>query len=166
MSAGVLAQAAHWLAAPLLAAALAAGLGVIMARSLFAMCMCLAAAGASAAAAAALLGAGEGALALALVAAAWAPLLLLAAMLLSARAAKPRRRGRPYLSIVAAAVSAGAILWAAPELEAPARSVHGAAASLGVWPAMLLFVAGAACVGLLGYGERGVLQNGLPENQP
>ncbi len=165
MSAAMLAQAAHWLAAPLLAAALAAGLGVIMARSLFAMCMCLAAAGASAAAAAALLEAGEGALALALVTAAWAPLLLLAAMLLSARAAKPLRRGRPYLSFVAAAATAGAVLWAAPELDAPARAAHGAAAPLGVWPAMLLFVTGAACVGLLGYGERGVLQNGPQERE-
>lgn len=149
----------QWLALLLACAVVASAIGAIVARSLFSMCMYLLAAGALAAAVVLLLGAGEGALALALFAAAWAPVLLLAAMLLSARAVKPMRRGRPWLSMGAATVSAGAILWPAAELgarAAPASEMSG----LGFWLAPLIFATAAACLGLLGYGERGALGRG------
>jgi hypothetical protein len=151
--------AMHWLAAPLLLAALGAGIAVAMARSLFAMSMALAACAAFTATALALAGAGDAGLALALVGAAWAPLLLLAAMLLSARAVKTRKARRPWFSIAAAAAMTLALVWvsAAP---ASIQAVIGAGARLGPWPALLMLVAGAACVGLLGYGERGALGGG------
>jgi hypothetical protein len=148
---------AHTLAIALLAAALAAGFGVVLARSLLAMCVCLVAAGAAAAAFMALLGRGDGALALALFAVGWTPLLLLAAMLLSARSAKGLRRGRPWLSIGTGAALVAAILWATRDFDGSAAVHAGAAPHLGVWPAAMIFVAAAACVGLLGYGERGAL---------
>ncbi len=154
---------AHWLAAALLLAALGAGLGAALARSLFALCMCLTACAAFIASALALTGAGDSGLALALVGAAWAPLLLLAAMLLSARAVKTRKRARPWLSIAAVSATVLALLWAgsAPGLT---QTMIGADAQLGPWPALLMFVACAACVGLLGYGERGAF--GGVEQEP
>jgi len=152
----------QWLALALAVAVAILAMCAIAARSLFSMCMYVLAAGALTAAVVLLLGAGDGALALALFAAAWAPVFLLATMLLSTRAAKPIRRGRPWLSIGAAAVSAGAMLWPASELAArSAGSVESSA--VGFWLAPLIAVAAAACVGLLGYGERGAFERGPPE---
>ncbi len=147
-----------WIALGLLGAALVAAFGAILARSLFAMCMHLMAAGASVAAMALVLGAGEGALALALFGAAWAPVLLLAAMLLSARAAKDTRRGWPWLSLIAATAALCAVWWPLLQLETR-TDVGGAYVSIGMgfWLAPLLLVMAVACVGLLGYGERGAL---------
>ena len=147
-----------WIALGLLGAALVAAFGAIWARSLFAMCMHLVAAGASVAAMALVLGAGEGALALALFGAAWAPVLLLAAMLLSARAAKDTRRGWPLLSLIGAAAALCAVWW--PLLQLETRADAGGAyvsAGMGFWLAPLLLVMAVACVSLLGYGERGAL---------
>ncbi len=162
----MIAEGAHWFASAFLAAALAAGFGVVMARSLLAMCVYLAAAGAAVAASVALLGRGDGALALVLFAVGWAPLLLLAAMLLSARSVKGGRRGRPWLSIGTGAAILGAILWAVRELDGSEVNFAGAATQLGVWPAALIFVAAAGCVGLLGYGERGALHSSFSERDP
>ena len=77
--------------------ALIVGVAALMARSLFAMCMYLAAFGALAACATLALGGGDAALAVALLAGALAPGCVLAAIVLSARAAKARR-GVPWLS--------------------------------------------------------------------
>lgn len=162
----MIAQASHALAIAFLAAALAAGFGVVLARSLLAMCVCLVAVGGAAAAFMALLGRGDGALALALFAAGWAPVLLLAAMLLSARSVKGLRRGRPWLSIGTGAAMVGAILWATRELNGSAAVVVGESPQLSVWPVALIFVAASACVGLLGYGERGALHQGRAEREP
>jgi hypothetical protein len=85
-------------------------------------------------------------------------------MLLSARAIKPLKRGRPWLSIAAASATALAMLWASRELGTVSHAAASATAPLGPWPAVLTLVAGAACVGLLGYGERGAL--GGPEQGP
>lgn len=147
----------QYVALALAVATLLVGFAALTARSLFVMCMYLAAAGALGAAAVLAIGAGDAALAVALFAAVWAPLLLLAGMLLSARAAKSVRRGLPWASLAAGAMAAGVVLVAAPELgQAPVSVAY--AGGLGAWLAPLLFVAAAVCVGLLGYGERGALQ--------
>jgi hypothetical protein len=148
-----------WLALALACAALAVATGAMLARSLFAMCMHLGAAGALTAAAVLGLGAGDVALPLALFAGAWAPVLLLAAMLLSARATRAARRRAPWFSILAAA-AAGAGLWfivpdLGPTAAPPPSAPHSA---LGAWLAPLILASAGACVGLLGYGERGAFQ--------
>src|SRR5262249_38645826 len=82
----------HLLALVLTCGAGVVAVGALTARSLFALCMYVAAAAALATGAALALGAGDAGLGLALFAAAWAPVLLLAAMLLSGRTVKPTRR--------------------------------------------------------------------------
>ena len=150
--------ALHLLALALACAALAVAIGALLARSLFAMCMNLGAAGALTAAAILAMGEGDGALVVALFAAVWAPILLLAAMLLSARAAKPKRGGAPWLSALSAAAVAAGMWFIIPDL-APAPADSAAPMSmLGAWLAPLLLATAAASVGLLGYGERGALQ--------
>lgn len=159
----LLSLAAHGLALALTIGAAAAVIGALTARSLYAMCVQLIAAGACIAASMLTLGAGDGALAQALLGVALAPVVLLATMLLSARAAKPRRTGVPWLTFVAAAAAAVAILWMTPELgRAAPAAAQTQAGALAPWLAMLVFVAAATCVGLLGYGERGALQRIAP----
>ena len=58
----------------------------------------------------------------------------------------------------ASALAGGAILLAAPDLGSAPRPTNPEPVALGFWLAPLLLVAAAACVGLLGYGERGALQ--------
>lgn len=148
----------YWLALGFTCAAFVIAIAALMARSLFAMCMYLATAGVLAAAAMLALGAGDAALAAALFVAAWAPLLLLAAMLLTARATKTKRRGRPWFSLAAAIAAASGVLAVLPELGAPAAPIAAAGAgAIGAWLAPLMFAGGAVCVGLLGFGERGAL---------
>ena len=147
----------QWLALGFTCAAFVIAIAALMARSLFAMCMYLAAAGVLAAAAMLALRAGEAALATVLFVAAWAPLLLLAAMLLTARATKAKRRGRPWFSLIAAIAAASGVLAVLPELGAPAAPIAESAGAIGAWLAPLMFAGGAACVGLLGFGERGAL---------
>jgi hypothetical protein len=154
----VLATSLHWMALALAVAALFVGVGALLARSLFAMCMYVAGAGALAASALVALGAGDAALAVALSGAAWAPLLLLAAMLLSSRAAKPMRRGAPWFSLIAGIAAAAAVMFVVPDIGAAAVRRDGGESALGPWLAPLLLAAAAACVGMLGYGERGALQ--------
>jgi hypothetical protein len=144
------------LALVLLIAAIAAALEAIMSRSLLAMCGHLTAAGALVATVVLLLRGGDGALAAALFAAAWAPINLLGAVLLSARAAKPWRSVRAWLSALAAAAAAMALLWPLSEMPAAASASTMATAGLGFWIAPVIAAAAAACVGLLGYGERGM----------
>jgi hypothetical protein len=141
----------------LMGVALAAAVGALMARSLFAMIMHLIACAAAVAVCVLLRGGGEGALAIALVGAAWAPVLLLAAMLLSARAVKPGGRRIPWLTAAAAALMAAATWAPLGELIAAAPTARAAPIALGFWLAPLLLVTGAACAGLIGFGERGVL---------
>ncbi len=152
------------IAVALCAGVLASAIGASTARSLFSVSMFVAVAGALAAAALVALGAGEAALMQALFGIGVAPVVLLAAMLLSARAAKPRRDGRPWLTIVAAVATAVAVLWILPEMgppsSAPTRTGGGFDLGVTAWLAVLVFVAVAGAVALLGYGERGALQRG------
>lgn len=145
-----------WIAAVCGFMALAVAVAVLTARSLFSVAIGLAALSACMSGALASLGYGDGAVALALFGGAIAPVLFLAGVLLSSRAAKPRKRGAPWLSIIAGGLAAAAMVWTAPSLgagEAIATGHGGAPIAL----AALVFVAVAACVALLGYGERGVL---------
>jgi|CXWL01.1.fsa_nt_gi hypothetical protein len=143
-------------AAPLMLAVLAAAAAALMARSLFAMCVGLAAAGATGSVTLLALSSRDGALALAMVAAGWAPVLLFGAMLLSTRTSKSGARGLPWLTGLA---GAGAILvfaWVGLRIEAPAP-LSAPHTELGVLAAPLLLVVASICIGLLGFGERGVL---------
>lgn len=134
--------------------ALIVGVAALMARSLFAMCMYLAAFGALAACATLALGGGDAALAVALLAGALAPVFVLAAMVLSARAAKARR-GVPWLSFAAAALSAAALFVVLPEIGDAPDVVAPAASGAAFWLAPVMLAAAAACAAMLGYGERG-----------
>lgn len=153
------ALAFSWFAFALTLAALAAAFAALTARSLFALAMHVAAFGAIVAAALLNLGAGEAALGGALVVVVWTPLLLLGGMLLSARAAKQLGKGAPWGSIFAASLAAGAVLIAVPDLGEPAAPLQPASPSaIGPWLAPLIVVTAAACVALLGFGERGALR--------
>ncbi len=146
-----------WLALPLMLGVLVAGIAALLARSLFVTSICACVAGALASVLLVLLGAASGAVTLALVAVAWAPLLLLAALLLSKRTAKGVAR-RPWFSIFAAAGAACALVWAGAAIE-PGSGLAPARASAGIayWLALLVLALAAMGVGLLGPGERGVL---------
>ena len=144
-----------WLAvAAMLLSAGAAG-AVLWGRSLFSACVGLAALYACGAAALLALGYADGALGLGLLGA-LAPVLLLGGVLLASRSLKSRGRRSPWLSIVAGAIAGLAMLWAAPtlDLQPPIQAARGGAS---IALAALVFTAVAACVALLGYGERGVL---------
>jgi hypothetical protein len=152
------ADALSLLALALLLASLIAAVGAVTSRSLFATCLYLTSAGAAVATVILLLGAGNGALAVALVAAAWAPVLLLAAMLLSARAAKDGRLGVPWLSLVLGTAALAAVWWPLNEVSAP--SAAQAPVEVAFWLAPLLFAIAAGVAAVLGYGERGALAAG------
>lgn len=150
-----------WLAGALLGVAIATAIGAVLARSLFVTCVHVTVTGVAVAAAVLLLGADDGGVALALFAAAWAPVLLMAAMLLSVRATKTAQvRAFPWLSLLGAAAAAVAIWWPLLELAAAPAAIQGELAGLSFWLAPLLLVAGAGCVGVLGFGERGALRPG------
>jgi len=138
--------------------AIAAALGAVTARALFASVMYLIVVAALAGAAILTLGVGDAALALFLLGVGVAPILLLGAILLSVRAAKPRRSGTPWLSIGASIAITAALAWGVADLGVAGTGLATESVSpLAPWLAPLVFVACAACVALLGYGERGAL---------
>jgi uncharacterized MnhB-related membrane protein len=156
MSADVILHALPWISAIAAVLGLAIAIAVLTSRSLFSVGIGLAAFSACMSVALAALGYGDGAVALALLGGAIAPVLFLAGVLLSGRAVKPRKRGAPWLSLIAGGLAAAAMVWAAPSLGA-AQPVAGSQSGAPIALAALVFIAVAACVGLLGYGERGVL---------
>jgi hypothetical protein len=156
MMAQFVAQALPWVAIVAMLLGVGAAIAVLAARSLFSACIGLAALCACASAALLGLGYADGALALAAFGVGIAPVVLLAGLLLTGRAVKPRARGRPWISIIAAACAATAMLWAAPTLGI-AEPIAAPRGGVPLALAALVFVAVAACVALLGYGERGAL---------
>lgn len=145
------------LALALILAAAACVLTASTARSLVVSCLALWAAAALGAGALLTLGRNDAALAMALIGAALTPVLLLATLLLSARAAKATKRGRPWLTIIGAVAIVAGVVWGLPDLsEPPPQSTHDGAALFFAGP--LFLVAIAAAVGLLGFGERGALE--------
>lgn len=155
----VVAQALPWMAAGAALLALFTALAVLTSRSLFSASVGLAATCACVATALAALGYADGALALGLFGAGVAPVVMLGGVLLTNRAARPRKRGAPWLSVIAGSAAAVAMLWAAPSLGINNVIAPPRGGSLVVVVA-LIFVAVAACAALLGYGERGVLGKG------
>jgi hypothetical protein len=160
MNEAALAEGAQWLAVVLCFAALAAGAAAVAARTLLAACLYVCAAAASMAASVVALGDSDAALALVIVGAGWAPVVLLAGVTLSSRVAKSARKGAPWISAAAAALTAAAIVWAAHGRVGDASTAAAQAdAPLNIWFALLALAAGAACIALLGYGERGAIQH-------
>jgi hypothetical protein len=150
-----------WLALGLMGVAIAAAIGAVTSRSLFVMCVQTVTAGVSVAAAVLLTRAGDGGLALALFAAAWAPVLLMAAMLLSVRSTKPAQRGLPWLSVLGVICATCATWWPLLDLaQATPVVVQHALRGLGFWLTPIMLAAGAACVGIAGYGDRGAFTRG------
>lgn len=156
MSAPLLQLVMSGLALAFSVGAIATTLGALLARSLVSMTMFLAATAALAGGAMLALGAGDAALAWVLIGVGLAPVAFLAVMLLSVRTAKARR-GLPVFALAAAFAAGAGVLWATADVGpgAPTLASNG---GLAGWLTPLLFVAVAACVGLLGYGERGALQ--------
>ena len=145
-----------WLAVAAMLLGVGAAAAVLWTRSLFSACVGLAALCACTAAALLALGYADGALALGLLGVAIAPVLLLGAVSLSNRSVKPRARRWPWLTIVAATLAGLAMLWAAPTLDL-LQPIQAPRAGVSIALVALVFAAVAACVALLGYGERGVL---------
>lgn len=146
------------LALALALTALAAAIGVIVARSLISMIVWLVALGAAAAAALVTIGRGDSGMALALLMVGWTPPLLLAATLLTTSVVRPQAAQRWFgiAGGASAALALGFAVWRAPmtdqlQFVAPHASV--------AWMAALPLVAGLACLALLGYGERGVIDD-------
>jgi hypothetical protein len=156
--------AAQWLAVVLIAFAAIAAFGALAARSAFAMIMYLAVSAALAATALAAMSAGEAGLVVALVGVAIAPFLLMSAVLLSARASK--RGAFPLVSAVLGAAALAPIGWTLADLRAPAGLASQGVAISGLWLALIVFVAAAACAGLLGFGERGIMQRRAESEAP
>ena len=163
MNEHTLAIAEQCIALALVLGVIAACVGAATARSLFAMAMYLAAAGAMAGAALLAQNLPNAALGEVLLGAGIAPFVTLAALLLSARAVKARRRGRPWATLAAAIAVSAALAWALPDLSiVPARISMGADAAprlaIAALIAPLLFVAAIASLALLGFGERGAIE--------
>lgn len=155
----VAATVGPWLAVMLTASAVVLAISVLSARSLFVMSISFGATAALGAGALLALGGGDGALNLVLAGAGLAPIILLAGVLLSARAAKAQHRGVLWLSLAAVALAIAAVASIAPELmNARAALRQFAEPTSGVWLAALMFVATIGAVALLGYDERGALE--------
>ena len=105
------------------------------------------------------LGGGDAALTLALFGAGLSPVLILAGVLLSAKAAKSYKRGPIFLAGGAAAAAGLAMLWPTSELGATVTPTISAQGAIGPWLAALLFATAIGCAGLLGYGERGPFES-------
>lgn len=148
-------EMAAWLAAALALGVVVLAIATWRARSLLASAAAIAAMSALAASALLLLGGGDGALALAAFGVGVAPIVLLGVVLLSARTAKSERGGL-LVQGVAFLAAVGVAILIAPEFSEQAAS-RGRHAPAPLWLGLMIFVAAAACVALLGYGERGVL---------
>lgn len=157
---------APWLAVMLTAGAVAMAVAVLSARSLFVMSMALSAtAGLTAGALLALYG-GDAALSLVLAGSALAPIILLACVLLSARAAKAQQRGVLWISLGAVALAVAAVSAIAPEMLRAETPVRHLDQSANIWLAALMVTVATAVVALLGYDERGVLEPGRSGQEP
>lgn len=153
---GAGASIAAWLAVALALGVAILAIAMLRARSLFITAAAAAGMSALAAGVLLLLGGGDGALTLAAFGVGVAPVVLLGAVLLSARAAKGSRGGWiAHALALAAAIGAGVMI--APEWAAQPRAVT-AQESMPLWLALLLFAVAIGCVAVLGYSERGVLE--------
>lgn len=161
---GALALEAAPLAAALacLALMIALAVSIVMTRALFAVAILFCAFGALASLAALVLGAPLAALALAALAAGLAPVLLLGAVLLSARTAKPRRRPPAVATPLAVVGVVGLTLWSARDLGAARAIAAPVESAPALWLAALALAAGLGAFALLAFGERGALGEDAP----
>jgi len=140
----------------LIAGATMIALGAVAARSLFALTVNLAVVGALCAAALLAMGAGDVALALTLAMVGVLPFAFMGVLLLSSVSVKQRRRRWPWATIAGGSVVALLTLVALPDLGPnPGAAVE---APITPWLALLVFPVGLACLGLVGFGERGVFE--------
>ncbi len=124
-------------------------------RALFGLTMFTACFAAIAAMAALALNAPYAALTFALIGVGHAPLFLLGASLLSARAARARR-GRAVATPIALAIIMGAVMWGARDvIGAPAPARADELGAVAIWIAVLIGAAGFGAFALLAFGERG-----------
>lgn len=148
-----------WLALVLSFVAAGTALAAVGMRTLFVSIVMIGAAGACLAAACALLGFGLAGIILALVFVAWAPVTLLGATLLTQRAAKASRRSGAVATLAGGALVFTAVAWGVWEARGVAPAPQIATEPLTLWPILIVFVACAVGVGVLGYGERGALSD-------
>ncbi len=157
----LLQQAPAWIAVLMLIGALAAAVATSAARALVALVLYFVVTCALLAAAVVALGSGDGALAVVLFGVGVAPFALLGVLLLSVRAVKQRRGRFPWFTVAASVAAAAATYVALPDLGPPQTAQSDA--SPAPWLALLVFVAGAAALGVLGFGERGAFERHMPD---
>lgn len=143
-----------------------AALGAALMRTLFAMACFAFVAAIAAAIGAAALGAPGVAMGLLLYGGGFVALMLMGASLLTTRVAKARAIASLAPGLVCAAVLAGAVLWAAPDIALVAHQSE-ADARIGdlALSGVIALVGGLAAYGLLGYGPRGVFSRQDDESE-
>ena len=152
-----IAQVAPGIAALFIAFAIAAACAAATARSLVSMSFSVFVCAAFTATALFVLGRGGAALDIALLGAGLAPCIVLAMLLLSARATRSGKRMPPWVTIAAASILCAVVFLSLPQLPALPARADNAEAGLAFWLAAIVFVTGVSCLGLLGFGERGAL---------
>ena len=151
-----------WLGFGFVVLALAAGAAIAASRTHFAACVLVAATSVLAGLALLCFGAGEAALALTLMGVGLGPVILLGAILLTTPAIRAKSPSSPWPVIVAVGVASVVLIWATQDAAAP-RAALAQPVGLGVWIVLLVLVTGYVCAGLLGYGERGALEQEFGE---
>ena len=137
--------------------AVGAVLAAAFTRTLLVSALSLAAAGLGLGVAAAALGYGALGALLACVLVASAPLLILGAILLGKNTAKLARPLQFLPAAAAGVLGLCAVAWGTPELRDVALETNQTREGPSLWAALALFVSCSIGVGLLAYGERGVL---------
>jgi hypothetical protein len=154
----------HGLALAFALLAAAASIAAALSRTHFVMSIYAMATAVFAALTLLLLSAGQAALALLIVGGGLTPVVLLSGVLLSSRKIGAKGRSRGFWLIPLATAAGLAMIWSGRDVVAH-RIAAPALAGIGAWLAPLLFAAAASCVGLLGHGERGVLDRRADENK-
>jgi NADH:ubiquinone oxidoreductase subunit 6 (subunit J) len=146
----------------LCALAIVPAVAAIAARTLFASIASLAAASAIIAAALFFAGAPLAGLVAALSFVALCPVVLLGAVLLTARSSKRGRSLTQWLGVLAASLVAVVVMIGVDLGDlGDARPVNGDPSMLG-WVGLVLFASAVGCVALLGFGEAGALEGREP----
>lgn len=128
-------------------------LAALLSRSVLSIAIVVAAAGVLLAIVALTFGGSDVALAAAVAFGGWAPIILVALMLLTAQTARQSRRNLAWLAALPAAALAVALPFG--QLGLARQSAIAAPEGAVFWLCLILMATGAVCVGLLAYGERG-----------
>lgn len=149
--------AAPSLALALIAMAAVCAFAAATTRSLVTLALALAACATFATAALLCVNQPVVALALAVLGAGLTPAMTFAALALSARVVKGRKRRIPFVAIAGGVGVVAALTWALPDLSGAPVSQGRDSAALFLLAAMV-FAGAATLVGVLGFGERGALE--------